>query len=159
MELTEAQKLIIEKIGVTHEQRGMQPVVGRVIGLLMVAEPSEITFEEIIESLQISKSSASQALTLLQIKGLVEYTTHPGERKRYFHMRLRNWKENFLENLKADFVFEELLTQIIAMRKNQETPHSKNLEMIKRFLQFMRRKLPQILDEFEKEEKEKGCKN
>ncbi|HSJ67934.1 MAG TPA: MarR family transcriptional regulator, partial [Anditalea sp.] len=81
MPLTSKQKEIVETIGVFHEQNGLQPALGRIMGLIMVIDAAEVTFEEIVENLSLSKSAVSTALKLLQTQNKVEYTTKPGDRK------------------------------------------------------------------------------
>src|SRR5699024_7126307 len=86
----------IERVGVFHEKKGLQPVVGRIIGLLLVAEPAEATFDEIQEALQVSKSAVSNALTFLQGREIADYTTKPGDRKRYFKLKVKDWRKERL---------------------------------------------------------------
>lgn len=81
------QKELVEQIGRYFDKEGFQPIAGRILGLLMVMDKEQFTFEEIVEELQISKSSASNALRNLEIRGDIEYSTLPGDRKRYFHIR------------------------------------------------------------------------
>ncbi len=76
--------------GRIYDKKGLQPLVGRIVGLLTVMDKEQYTFDEIVENMQISKSSASIALRLLEISGAIEYTTIPGYRKRYFHLKKRD---------------------------------------------------------------------
>ena len=61
------QKELVEEIGRHFDKEGLQPIAGRIVGLLMVMDKEQFTFEEITEELQISKSSASTALKNLEI--------------------------------------------------------------------------------------------
>lgn len=81
------QKELIEEIGRHFDKQGFQPIAGRIMGLLMVLDKEQFTFDEIVEELQISKSSASNALRNLEIRDVIEYVTHPGDRKRYFQVK------------------------------------------------------------------------
>lgn len=81
------QRELIEKIGLYFDKEGFQPIAGRILGLLMVMDKEQYTFDEIVEELQISKSSASNALKNLEIREDIEYITQPGDRKRYFQIR------------------------------------------------------------------------
>jgi DNA-binding transcriptional regulator GbsR (MarR family) len=81
------QRELIEKIGLYFDKEGFQPIAGRILGLLMVMDKEQFTFDEIVEELQISKSSASNALKNLEIREDIEYITQPGDRKRYFQIR------------------------------------------------------------------------
>jgi len=86
-ERTKAQWDLIDTIGQTYEKLGFGMIPGRVIGFLTVMEKEQYTFEEIVDTLQISKSSASNALRVLEARNQVEYSTLLGDRKRYFHIR------------------------------------------------------------------------
>ncbi len=81
------QKELIEEMGRYFDKEGFQPIAGRILGLLMVMDKEQFTFEEITEELQISKSSASNALRNLEIRESIEYVTLPGDRKRYFQLK------------------------------------------------------------------------
>ncbi len=81
------QKELVEYIGRYFDREGLQPIAGRILGLLMVMDKEQFTFEEIVEELQISKSSASITLRNLEARGDIEYITLPGDRKRYFRLR------------------------------------------------------------------------
>ncbi len=89
-ERIEQQKQLVETIGRSYEEEGMQPVAGRIIALLMVMDKEEYTFEDIVDELNISKSSASVALKVLQAGNIVDYVTRPGDRKRYFRIRIQD---------------------------------------------------------------------
>ncbi|MEP0714130.1 MAG: MarR family transcriptional regulator, partial [Algoriphagus sp.] len=95
MILTTRHKELIERIGVFHEHKGMQPLVGRIIGLLLIHEEGEVSFDEIVEHLGVSKSAVSNALTFLQAKDRCVYSTRPGDRKRYFALKVSDWKKDF----------------------------------------------------------------
>ena len=149
MYLSEKKKEIIERIGVYYEKKGLQPVVGRIMGLLLVAEPAEATFEEIQEQLQISKSAVSTALTFLQAKETVEYTTKPGERKRYFKLRMRDWKSELKKEFDEVLDMESLINEIIDLKENKDSEFCSRLLEMKDFFVFMRKELPLLLKKFE----------
>jgi DNA-binding transcriptional regulator GbsR (MarR family) len=81
------QKELVESTGCMYDKKGFQPTAGRIIGLLTIMDKEQYTFDEIVEELQISKSSASNALNMLEISNIIEYTTLPGDRKRYFQIK------------------------------------------------------------------------
>lgn len=81
------QKILVEAMGRLYDKEGFQPISGRILGLLMVMDKEQFTFDEIVEELNISKSSASNALRILEIRDLIEYITLPGDRKRYFQIK------------------------------------------------------------------------
>lgn len=149
MKLSDRKKEIIERIGIYYEKKGLQPVVGRIMGLLLVAEPAEATFEEIQEELQISKSAVSTALTFLQAKETVEYTTKPGERKRYFKLRMRDWKTELKKEFDEVLDMESLINEIIDLKENKKSEFCCSLLEMKDFFKFMKKELPLLLKKFE----------
>jgi DNA-binding transcriptional regulator GbsR (MarR family) len=81
------QKELVEAMGRIYEKQGFGLITGRIHGFLMIMDKEQYTFDEIVKELQISKSSASNALRLLEARSLIEYTTVAGDRKRYFQLR------------------------------------------------------------------------
>jgi DNA-binding transcriptional regulator GbsR (MarR family) len=81
------QKDLIETMGCQFDKEGFQPITGRIFGLLIVMDKEQYTFDEIVEELKISKSSASNALRMLELRNIIEYITIPGDRKRYFQLK------------------------------------------------------------------------
>lgn len=81
------QKEMIEILGKIYDKEGFQPIAGRILGLLTIMDKEQFTFDDIVMELQISKSSASNALRMLEIQNAIEYITKPGDRKRYFQIK------------------------------------------------------------------------
>tara|TARA_R110002074_G_scaffold40976_2_gene109104 strand:- start:300 stop:761 length:462 start_codon:yes stop_codon:yes gene_type:complete len=148
MTLTKEQQQIIEKIGVFFEKKGNQPILGRIIGLLMVVDEAETTFEDIQNALFVSKSAVSQALTLLQGQNKVEYTTKPGERKRYFRLKIRNWKEDIHEDMKGVFKFNDIIEEIIVLRGEKNQEFNGYLIEVSNFMKFMKAELPRMIETY-----------
>ena len=127
-ERIEMQKELIEYIGRYLEKQGYQPVAGRVLGLLMVMDKEEYTFDEIILAMKISKSSASAALKNLELRGAIEYITYTGDRKRYFRISFSDINiviEGIERKIKA---YADIMDRVISLKKN---PNSKNSILLK----------------------------
>ncbi len=145
------QKELIEQIGRENEREGFQPVPARILGLLMVMDKEEYTFEEIVEEMQISKSSASTALKNLEIRGIIEYITYPGDRKRYFRFvsgevdGLINEMEN---NLKRNLI---IINQIIDLKKDPNSRNSNFLRTISKGMEFFIKNLDELKIAYKKE--------
>src|SRR3954464_524153 len=91
--LTDNKLNLIEELGVLQEQSGMQPAAARILSLLLISDQTELTFEEIYETLHLSKSATSNALNFLLNTSKIEYITHSGERRRYFRFKLQSLKD------------------------------------------------------------------
>lgn len=86
-ELSKEKADLIEEMGVYFESCDtLSPLSSRIFALLALTMEKGITFEEIQEALDASKSSISTNLQILQSKGRITYCTKPGDRKRYFRI-------------------------------------------------------------------------
>jgi len=148
MQLSERQREIIEIIGVFQEQNGLQPALGRILGLMMVADSAEVTFDEIVESLSLSKSAVSSALTLLQSQNKIEYTTKPGERKRYFRLKRSNWEVELKKGISSGLQFSKILDDVLAIRNNQNPDFNNHLKNIRDFMLFLQKEIPVLIDRY-----------
>jgi DNA-binding transcriptional regulator GbsR (MarR family) len=126
------QRELIERIGRNNERDGFQPVTARILGLLKVMDKEEYTFDEIVDEMQISKSSASNALRNLELRGVIEYVTYPGDRKRYFRFVSGDINEIIAEIEKRMQQKLHIMQQIIELKKN---PNSRNAKFLKNVLE------------------------
>lgn len=126
------QKAIVEEFGRVFDKDGFQPIAGRILGLLMVMDKEQFTFDEIVEELNISKSSASNMLRSLEIRGSIEYITIPGDRKKYYQIKRPNAFEMFSEFEKKIRKMRRLFESIIDLKADKQSENSKYFrEMIK----------------------------
>jgi DNA-binding transcriptional regulator GbsR (MarR family) len=149
MALNEKQKALIEKIGIKHEGFGLQPAAARVMGLLYVSDRPELTFDEITDCLQISKSATSNAINLLLQTEQIEYTTFPGERKRYFHLKVSNWREGFAKKIESMTDFAFLLRQVLEVRTQDTPDFNASLAELINFMDYIHLQLPKLLQDWE----------
>lgn len=135
------QKELVEELGRYFDKEGLQPIVGRILSLLMVMDKEQYTFEEIVEELSISKSSASNALKNLEIRGDIEYLTLPGDRKRYFRYRRRNLLSVIEEFQSKIGEFKSIADHILELKGDKNSSNSlylkQWLKMIEYFLDRM----------------------
>ncbi|MFO8234606.1 MAG: hypothetical protein R6U04_04265 [Bacteroidales bacterium] len=144
------QRELVETIGRYYENEGLQPTAARILALLMVMDKERFTFEEIIEELQISKSSASIALRILQTRGDVDYITMPGDKKRYFEIKKKeplSLIDDFEQKMKE---IKELLERIIALKANSDSPNGKFFKDLIKMLNFFFERIEFFKQEFRK---------
>lgn len=149
-ERLQKQKELIEFIGRENERDGYQPVAARILGLLMVMDKEEYTFDEIVEELKISKSSASNALKNLEIRGVIEYVTYPGNRKRYFRFisteiggMINEIEKKFQKNI-------DTIRQAIDLKKDKNTRNSIFLQNVLTGMEFFIEQLDKFKTEYKK---------
>lgn len=147
--LTDNKLRLIEELGVLHEQAGMQPAAARILALLLISDKTELTFEEIYETLHISKSAASNALNFLLSTGRVEYMTQPGERRRYFRCKLQSLKDGVQKSLTNLDAFNVILKKVLDQRPVGTREFNSKLEETTQFLDFLKEELPLLYQKWE----------
>jgi DNA-binding transcriptional regulator GbsR (MarR family) len=143
--LTDGQRDLIERIGVLHDQIGLRPASGRILGLLLASSEPELTFDQIRETLGLSKSATSTALQHLQTTGSVEYRTHPGDRRRYFTKSYLNWEAGFVERMVKYFQIRDLLVEASEYQDEGTESH----RSLQRMIDFLAHLEGTILDTYQ----------
>ena len=149
IQLSEKKLKLIEELGMYFEKSGTQPAASRIFALLMVSDNDELTFEEVCESLNMSKSAVSNALTLLIDTYRVEYFTRPGERKRYFRCKAKSLSEGvgrFQDNLG---VFNQLLKQVLELSLEEKKELDKGLVEVTDFIDYIIMELSASFEKWE----------
>lgn len=151
VDLRQQQIDLIEKLAVMMEKTGMQPAMGKIVALLMVNDEPEMTFDQIRETLGISKSAASQAINQLLSAEKIDYKTKIGDRKRYFCSRINSWQEDTKAQFNGMPVFTALLQQILDQRPANSKEFNQSLKKLIAFLNFLSREMPALYKKFEEE--------
>ena len=86
MDIQEEKEELIEMFGIHFEKLyNLPPLASRILGTLILdCCRYGMTFEELVERMNASKSSVSTNLNLLLKLGKINYYTLPGDRKKYF---------------------------------------------------------------------------
>ena len=149
MELREKQKELIEKLGVVNEKSGMTPVEGRVLALLLISDETELTFDDIRELLDISKSATSNALNILQKTQKIEYITKSGDRKRYFRSKLYSWQKDTEAQLLGMSYVNNILKEILSIRTPKTQKFNLELKEVIDYMDFMQNELSQLFKKWQ----------
>lgn len=144
------QKELVEELGRYFDKEGLQPIAGRIQALLMVMDKERFTFEEIVEELNISKSSASVALRNLEIRGDVEYITLPGDRKRYFQIKRRKSSTLIDEFIKKTMQFKKLSQNILDLKTDKNSENANFMKDIIKMIDCFIVKIDKSKDEINK---------
>jgi DNA-binding transcriptional regulator GbsR (MarR family) len=141
----------VEEIGVAFEKTGIQPMIGRVLGFLLLADPPYQTFYAIQEFLGASKSSISHALNSLMFEGIVEYITFSGDRKRYFRLNVQNWLEDAKCKMSDFREVDKVLVEAMQLRDPNKHPEfNEGLRKIFSFHVFMSQEMPKMIAKWER---------
>ena len=149
VKLTDEQRKLIEKIGVHSEKEGVAPASGRIMALLMVSPEVELSFDQIRETLNLSKSATSNALNMLLNTGKIDYITQPGERKRYFKNKIRSWRDEMKNAFEHITMVADLFEEVLEQRPEDTAEFNHNLREIIDFLRYMKEELPSLYRDWE----------
>ncbi|AHM61131.1 hypothetical protein D770_14385 [Flammeovirgaceae bacterium 311] len=153
MHIDKRQAVQIEKIGVTLEKSHIPPLAARIMALLLIAEPPYCSFDEIMESLQSSKSSVSSSLNLLLREGIVDYITFPGDRKRYFQVNSKTWLEMIKKRVEQIKPFREILSEVTSTRSSANPEFNQMLGEMNAFYAEIEEAMKAVLDRWVNSEK------
>lgn len=150
VQLTEKQKELIESFGVLQEHMGLTPAAARINSLLTIADENEITFDEIRETLNLSKSATSNALNVLITMNNIDYKTKSGDRKRYFYSKLDQWKTKFKKDTLGLNVYNSLLIEIHKNRNPKTKEYNDKLKELTEFMDYYINETVKIIDNWGK---------
>ncbi len=148
--LTEKQEELIESFGVIQEEMGLPPASARVNALLIIADNVELTFDDIRESLDLSKSATSNAIKTLLMMQQIGYKTKPGDRKRYFYSKLGEWQNNFRDKIKALTPYKEILNEILDNRTTETREFNIKLKGFAEFIEYYQEEGVKLINNWKK---------
>ncbi len=149
IKITGEQLQLVEKLGVVFEKLGLPPAAARIEGLLLVADNTELTFDEIRETLNISKSAASNAINMMLSMGRIEYITKPGDRKRYFRAHIANWKDGIKSRFAETGVLHEIMKEVLEQRTTSTKEFNKSLGEFISLFEYLRKEIPLLFKKWE----------
>jgi len=146
----------IEKFGVYYKKTGHQPMVGRLMAYLMLAEPPQKTFEEIVEFLVSSKSAVSNTLNMLMYMGIVDYVKITGDRKRYFRLNQNAWNTMFEAQIQELSNLRGLVQEILNLRSDQYPELNGEIKDFYSLLELYEQEFPIMLNKWKQQIKNKS---
>lgn len=149
IKLTDKQKELIESFGVIQERMGLTPAFARVNSLLTVCDETELTFEQIQEGLNLSKSATSNAIQGLLAIDRIGYKTKPGERKRYFYSKLDQWRALFKKDILSLEHYVALLKEIHSNRTLKTPEYNDKLKELTNFMEYFIEETVNIIEKWE----------
>ncbi|HSM58592.1 MAG TPA: MarR family transcriptional regulator [Candidatus Sulfomarinibacteraceae bacterium] len=141
-----------EEVALHLEQAGLSRTVGRIFGWLLICDPPHQTMDDIVDGLQVSKSSVSTATRQLIQVGLVQRLSLPGERRDYYRVVEDVWRTIMRERASQITAFRELAEQGLALLDDQPAERRRRLQGMRDFYAFFEREMPALLERWEAEQ-------
>jgi len=136
VERIQKQRELVEAMGRLTNRGGGTTLSGRIIGLLSFFDKEEFTFEEIVEELKISKSSVSTTINHLIETDKIEYITYPGDRKRYFRIKI-NSRRKFLQDMRRHVEKLQKINRLaLELKQDKESRTAKSISAMLKSLSF-----------------------
>lgn len=128
-------------------------MVGRVLGALLVADPPEMSAEELAGALRASRGSISTATRTLVQMGLVERVSWPGERRDYFRNRPGAWHEITRKQMQGIAAFREMAERGLEVLGSDNPEARRGLEEMRDYYAYWEKEFPLIFEKWEREER------
>jgi len=148
-------KQFIEEVGILFEQTGMPRMAGRIVGWLLISDPSHQSTSELVEALMASKGSISTTTRLLIRIGLIERISLPGQRHDYFRIKPCAWQQLLKDTATQTTTFRQLMEKGLELLGDKAHVNRKWLEEMRDMYVFFEHEFPALFERWEQERKEK----
>lgn len=138
----------VEDAGLFYERLGLSRTSGRVMGLLLTADPGGADAPELAEALGVAKSSMSVALRQLEQAGLIERFRVRGERRDRHRLAEDVFARAFRAKM-AEFEGFRALAEQGLRAVGDDPARRRRLELMRDMYAFMMDRFPRLLDEWD----------
>lgn len=151
---THTKEELIESLGMHFESMyQLPPLATRIYAQLILTGSDGLTFEELIEATEASKSSVSTSINLLLQTQKIEYFTKPGDRKRYFRKNanyLKNRLSNYLQQVTKELkLFESTCGYMSECNKKSYEEHQNITNIYRAYLEATKTLMENTLRQLE----------
>lgn len=146
-----AQKHFIEDISLYLEQMGLPRMAGRIMGVLLIANPPEQSITDLAQILQASKSAISTSTRLLSEMGLIERAPSPRPRQIAFRFKTGGWLAFVRMQLKLMSMLHQVAEQGLEVLKDEPPEVRERLQEAHDLFSRIEEELPALLQHIEKE--------
>lgn len=145
-----AQKHFIEDISLYLEQMGLPRMAGRVVGVLLIANPPEQSITDLAQVLQASKSAISTSTRLLGEMGLIERAPSPRPRQVAFRFKPGGWLAFVRMQLRLMSMLHQVTEQGLEVLKEEPPQLRERLQEAHDMFSRIEEELPALLEHIEK---------
>ncbi len=146
----------IEETGLLFENLGTTRMAGRILGYLMVSDKEVVSFDELCQVLQASKSSISTNVKALINLHIVKPNTLPGDRRTYYMLSPEmDWVEYLMKRVEMLKILKNLFVKGFELRVNKQDKAAKWLKTSAKFYDWVVREYPKFLQQWEEDHADK----
>ena len=142
-----AEKSFVEQFGIAYEQTGLPRMAGRILGWLLISDPSHQSADELATGLSASRGSISSTTRLLIQTGLVERLSLPGIRHDYFRLRPDAWQNIIKHGLEDEIkMFRQLAEHGLILFADKNPTTREWLEDMRDIYAFLEQEFPALIE-------------
>ncbi len=145
----------IEDIALFFERMGMPRMAGRILGVLLIADPPAQSISEIGEKLNASKSSVSIMARLLVENGLIERVATPVPRRDYYRFKEGGWVLYMRQWLALMRELHKIAERGLAMMDEKPAEQKERLLEAHDLFSLVEERFPALLEQLEQERQQR----
>lgn len=150
-EIYKKKKQFVEEISLLIEETGKPRISGQIMGWLMVCDPPEQSFSDLVEHLGVSKGSVSNMTRMLLQTGLIEKVRLPGERQLYFRVKESAWVNMLEKKIESIHALTALSDRGLNILEEEPNTDKSRLKEMKRFHEFAMENIPKLIEKYKEE--------
>ena len=143
-------KQFTEEMGLFCEEVGWPRMAGRVLGWLLIADPSHQSADELARALMASKGSISSVTRILIQYGLIERLSLPGVRYDYFRVKQGGLDQILSYKMSQLKIFRGIIQRGLKLLEGKETMTRRWLEEMDDLYTFLEQEFPVLIANWEK---------
>jgi DNA-binding transcriptional regulator GbsR (MarR family) len=143
----------VEELTLMFEQQGFPRMAGRVLAYLLICDPPHQTMNDLMDALQMSKSSVSSAtITLIQYT-MVERISMPGIRRDFYRVREDVWNRMLHERVMEIYKMREIAEKGLQLLEDTSQERRSRLYEMYSFYKFFEKEMPIMIQHWEEDKK------
>lgn len=143
----------VEDFSLRIEELGHPRIYGQILGWLLICDPPEQSFQDLIENLEISKASISNITRMMLESGLIEKVRKKKERQMYFKIKDGSLIEFMEKQTELTLNLANITKKGLDLAKSEGLKNTKRLERANEFHNFLAQELPTLIDKYRAEKK------
>jgi DNA-binding transcriptional regulator GbsR (MarR family) len=157
-DLSKAEQSFVENTGLAVEKTGAPRIMGRILGLLLIAR-NPMSLEELAQSLRVSKASVSTNARLCERSRFVRRVSKPGDRRVYYEISPSPFEQMLRARTSALSEILELIEQGIEAVDETNEAGKARLRHTREFYLFLREEMGALLDRWHERKESKGIQD
>ena len=154
MSKTETLRAYIEEVTLVLEQTGLPRTASRILAWLLVCHPPEQTMNDLMDALQMSKSSVSAATqSLIQFK-LIERVSLPRKRRDYYRIQRGVWTRLLAARVAEISRLREVADKGLGFIENTDTTSIQRLREMHEYVTFLEEEWQQLVEHWEERQRQ-----